>query len=257
TLEAIYEAALDAIVSGLRCTRASILRLDEHGVMRFVAWRGLSEGYRRAVEGHSPWSAGEANPEPVCLGDAAGADLSAALKEVVAREGIGALAFIPIVANGSLAGKFMAYYEAPHAFATNELDIALNLARQLGFAVERMRAEQARQAAEQELRALSERLETEVHKRTLERDRTWKVSEDLLGVSNFEGHFTSINPAWTRLLGWSEQEIKSMHVTALRHPDDADHSMAVRAQLAQGVATARMENRCRRKDGSWRCTTWT
>jgi PAS domain S-box-containing protein len=257
SLPAVYEAALDAILSALRCNRASIQRFDERGVMRFVAWRGLSEDYRRAVEGHSPWSRGKANPEPVCLADAAGADFPAALKEVIAREGIGALAFIPIVANGKLAGKFMAYYEAPHSFATDEIDLALNLARQLGFAVERMQAEQARRAAEQELRALSERLETEVHKRTLERDRIWNVSEDLLGVSNFEGYFTSINPAWTRLLGWSELEIKSMHVSELRHPDDAAHSIAGRAQLAQGVPTVRMENRLRHKDGSWRWISWT
>jgi PAS domain S-box-containing protein len=257
SLSDVYEAALDAILSALHCSRASIQRFDEHGVMRFVAWRGLSERYRRAIEGHSPWSRRDVNPEPVCLAAAAGADLSAAIQTAMAKEGIGALAFIPIVAHGRLAGKFMAYYETPHAFAAHEIDVALNLARQLGFAVERMQAEQARQAAERELRALSERLETEVEKRTLERDRIWNVSEDLLGVANFEGYFISINPAWMRLLGRSEQEIKSMHVNELRHPADAAHSEAGRAQLAQGVPTVRMENRFRHKDGSWRWISWT
>src|ERR1044071_6051759 len=53
----IYEAALDAIFSVLRCDRASILLFDDHGVMRFVAWRALTEQYRKAVDGHSPWKA--------------------------------------------------------------------------------------------------------------------------------------------------------------------------------------------------------
>jgi len=44
-------------------------------------------------------------------------------------------------------------------------------------------------------------------------------SEDLLGVSNFDGYFTSVNPAWTTLLGWSEDEIRRIHVSELRHPD--------------------------------------
>jgi PAS domain S-box-containing protein len=79
----------------------------------------------------------------------------------------------------------------------------------------------------------------------------------LLAVSNFEGYFLSMNPAWSRLLGWSEDEIKSMHVSELRHPDDAPHSIAGRAQLAQGVPTVRMENRFRHKDGSWRWLHWT
>ena len=122
---------------------------------------------------------------------------------------------------------------------------------------EQKRADQARSLVEAELRSVSEKLEAEVEKRTLERDRIWNVSEDLLAVSNFEGYFLSMNPAWTRLLGWSEDEIKSMHVSELRHPDDAPHSIAGRARLVQGVPTVRMENRFRHKDGSWRWLQWT
>jgi hypothetical protein len=35
--------------------------------MRFVGWRGLSEEYRRAVEGHSPWTHDVKDPEPICV----------------------------------------------------------------------------------------------------------------------------------------------------------------------------------------------
>ena len=52
TLEAVYEASLDALESGLGVSRASILRFDEKHFMDLVAWRGLSDDYRRAVEGH-------------------------------------------------------------------------------------------------------------------------------------------------------------------------------------------------------------
>jgi PAS domain S-box-containing protein len=256
SLNVVYDAALDAILGAIRCHRASILRLDENGVMRFVAWRGLSDGYRHAVEGHSPWSPDDINPEPVCIDDIRRADLPTALKTVLENEGIRALAFIPLVAHGKLTGKFMTYYEAPHGFRKDEIDLALNFARQLGFAAERMQAEHARQIAEHELRKLSEKWESEVEKRTLERDRIWNVSEDLLAVSDFEGHFVSINPAWTKLLGWTEDEIKSMHVGELQHPEDAAHSIAGRAQLTH-VPTVRMENRFRHKDGSWRWIQWT
>jgi PAS domain S-box-containing protein len=121
----------------------------------------------------------------------------------------------------------------------------------------RKEAEHERDRIEGELRELSEKLEQEVERRTLERDRIWNVSEDLLGVSNFDGYFLSMNPAWSRLLGWTEDEIKAMHVSALRHPDDTAHSEAGRQQLAQGVPTVRMENRFRHKDGSWRWLHWT
>ena len=195
---------------------------------------------------------------PICIDDIEHADLPEAITTVVKQESIRALSFIPLVSSdGKIAGKFMTYYETPHPFTRDEIDLALNLARRLGFAVERMQAEQARQIAEHELRQLKEKLETEVQERTRERDRIWNVSEDLLGVSTFAGHFVSINPAWTRLLGWSDAEIKTMHVSELRHPDDAEAAIAGRGQLAQGIGTVRMENRFRHKDGSWRWIHWT
>ena len=66
------------------------------------------------------------------------------LKQTVAAEGIGALAFIPLMAQGKLIGKFMVYYDKPHAFAATEIDLAVTIARQLGFSIERVRAEQKR-----------------------------------------------------------------------------------------------------------------
>ena len=257
SLSVVYEAALDAIIRALGCERASILRTDPQRIMRFVAWRGLSEAYRRAVDGHSPWTADEANPQPVCIEDVERADLPDALKSIVRQEGIGALSFIPLMSStGRLCGKFMSYYAAPHVFTRDEIDLSLNLARRLGFAAERMEAEQARQQAERELRLLKDKLESEVETRTRERDRIWNVSEDLLGVGNFEGYFISINPAWSKLLGWSEDDIKSMHVSDLRHPEDTAAAIAGRAQLAKGAPRVRLENRFRHKDGSWRWISW-
>jgi PAS domain S-box-containing protein len=93
--------------------------------------------------------------------------------------------------------------------------------------------------------------------RTRERDRIWQVSEDLLAVSNFEGYFPSVNPAWTKTLGWSEEEIRTLHVDALRHPDDMAVGREGRRRLAQGAGTVRLENRFRHKDGTWRWISWT
>jgi len=147
----VYKAALDAIINAIRCDRASVLLFDEEGVMRFVGWRGLSDAYRTAVEGHTPWTPEVKNPEPFFVSNVATADVSDSLKQVAAREGVTALAFIPVVVNGKLIGKFMAYHNAPHVFSRDEVNIALTIARQLGIGVERKRAEEA--LAESEKRA--------------------------------------------------------------------------------------------------------
>jgi len=111
--------------------------------------------------------------------------------------------------------------------------------------------------AQAALRSRNRSLSSAVTQRTLERDRIWQVSEDLLGVSNFAGYFLSVNPAWSVLLGWSEEEILRLHVGELRHPDDAAQSEEGRARLAAGESSVRMENRFRHKDGSWRWLSWT
>jgi PAS domain S-box-containing protein len=152
TLEDAFEQALDAIMRALHCDRAAVLLHDGTRVMRFVAWRGLSQSYRRAVEGHSPWPADARDPEPVSIEDIEQAELSASLKAIICAEGIGALSFVPIVADGRLIGKFMTYYPGRHDFAEAEIALALTIARQLGYAVVRMRAETARQQAERALR---------------------------------------------------------------------------------------------------------
>jgi PAS domain S-box-containing protein len=144
-LAEIHEAALDAIILALGCDRASILMFDEAGVMKFVAARGLSEGYRVAVEGHSPWTRETKNPEPIATPDIDAADFDTALKATIKAEGVAALAFIPLTARGELVGKFMTYYKAPHDFTESDIAVAVTIARQLGFSIERFRAEQARE----------------------------------------------------------------------------------------------------------------
>ncbi|HXV31986.1 MAG TPA: PAS domain S-box protein, partial [Sinorhizobium sp.] len=151
-IEAVYEATLDAIQTALKCNRASILLFDSSATMRFVAWRGLSEHYRHAVDGHSPWTADAKDPQPIFVQDVARAELSKELRAIIAAEGIGALGFIPLVAEGALIGKFMTYYDWPHDFAETEVSVALTIARQLGFSVQRASAEEARRLAEEQLR---------------------------------------------------------------------------------------------------------
>lgn len=152
--EDIYDAALSAILSALRCSRASILLFDEAGVMQFVASRGISAAYRRAVTGHTPWTPGEPQPEPIHIDDVSSADLSVDLKATIAGEGIGALAFFPLVADGGVIGKFMAYHDGPHRFSTDELELGLLIARQLGFAIDRRRTDAKLAKSEARYRAI-------------------------------------------------------------------------------------------------------
>lgn len=152
SLDDVYAAALDAITLTLGCARASILLFDDAGVMRFVAWRGLSDGYRTAVDGHTPWKLGQSGAEAIFVRDIDDTSEPQHLKDTIKGEGIRGLAFIPLESHGRVVGKFMTYYEAPHVFTEHERELAVTIARQVGFSVERAYNEVARQHAEAQLR---------------------------------------------------------------------------------------------------------
>ncbi|HXT45027.1 MAG TPA: SpoIIE family protein phosphatase [Pseudonocardiaceae bacterium] len=141
SVEGIYDAALTALERAIGVQRSSILLFDRHGVMRFGAWRGLSETYRKAVEGHSPWSADAKDPEPILVPDVALDPALAALGPVFDAERIAALAFVPLVHAGRLLGKFMLYYEALHPFTHDEVRVASAVAQLVAGAVDRKRNE--------------------------------------------------------------------------------------------------------------------
>ena len=152
----VYDAANDAILAAVGCDRASILIFDDAGVMRFVASRGLSEEYRKAVEGHSPWTRDTSDPQPVSISDIRTADLDESLRTAIQKEGIRSLQLFPLIVDAHLIGKFMTYYDAPHDSTKEEIDLATSIARQLSFAVARRRTQQALRENEERLRLATE-----------------------------------------------------------------------------------------------------
>ncbi|HEX5174130.1 MAG TPA: GAF domain-containing protein [Gaiellaceae bacterium] len=142
-LEDVLAAGLDALIEAAGAERASVLLADEEGVLRFRAWRGLSDRYRAATEGHSPWPADTEDPQPVLVDDVAAAGFEPELEAVVRKEGIGALAFIPIVRGGRLLGKFMLYREARHSWSDREVLLSRTIAHHLASVAERTQAQEA------------------------------------------------------------------------------------------------------------------
>ena len=67
----------------------------------------------------------------------------------IQAEGIAAMAFIPLTSVGGVIGKFMPYYDAPHTFTADELQLSGIIASQIAFAV---RADPDRGAGKAEVR---------------------------------------------------------------------------------------------------------
>ncbi len=142
-LEEIYEPALTALCRSQETDRAAILLVDGDGVMRFKAARGLSADYRQAAEGHSPWTGGEALVQPIWIENVAQASLAPELRAAIEREGIRALAFVPLTYEKRLLGKVMIYFRAPHPFTAAAILPVETIASQVAFAIERRKSADA------------------------------------------------------------------------------------------------------------------
>jgi hypothetical protein len=114
----------------------------------------------------------------------------------------------------------------------------------------------ALRASEARLRQLNADLERRVIERTQARGRTWQVSPDLMGALNSSGYFETSNPAWKTVLGWSEEEVASMSIFELLHPDDVERTRAGFELTQQGQPAIRFPNRYRCKDGDYRWISW-
>jgi len=118
-------------------------------------------------------------------------------------------------------------------------------------------ADARRVEAETALRRLNDVLERRVAEGVREHARIWNVSQDMLVVTDLEGTFLSLNPAWTATLGWSEEDLVGHTYEWLVHEDDRTSTYAEVVRVRPGTTTQHFENRMRHKDGSFRWLSWT
>ena len=107
--EEMYDEAIDGLMQATHADRASILLFDGDGVMRFKAWHGLSDGYRAAVEGHSPWTRDTRDPQPVAIAQLArtgphSAEIAFAVADSHQHRGIGSALAAELLADARAAG---------------------------------------------------------------------------------------------------------------------------------------------------------
>lgn len=88
-------------------------------------------------------------------------------------------------------------------------------------------------------------------------DDFFAPAADMLCVAGIDGYFKALNPAWTRVLGYTPEELVSRPYIDFVHPDDRAMTAAEAGNIAKGRPTARFRNRYRCVDGSYRWLSWT
>lgn len=160
SVEEIFDVALEGLRDSLGVSRSSILVFDEQGAMRIRGSKNLSEDYRKAVDGINPWETVSGDPQPMLNPDVLHDPFfQGNVARLFEKEGIRAMAVIPLVARRRLLGRFTLYYDAPHSFEENEVTLARFVANLVAFALDQKRMEEAMRLQQQSSALLNESLD--------------------------------------------------------------------------------------------------
>jgi PAS domain S-box-containing protein len=89
-----------------------------------------------------------------------------------------------------------------------------------------------------------------------ELSRFFMLSLDMLCVAGYDGYFKRVNPAWKKILGYSEEELLSRPYLEFIHPEDVPASASEAQQIQDGKELLYFENRYLHKDGTIRWLAW-
>jgi PAS domain S-box-containing protein len=101
------------------------------------------------------------------------------------------------------------------------------------------------------LQDISSRKEAEA-----DRNRLFALSLDLICVVDPRGYFKRVNPAFSRVLGWTNEELLSRPFIEFVHPDDRAATLREMELHRSGDPIDHFENRYLCKDGSSRWLAW-
>ena len=87
-------------------------------------------------------------------------------------------------------------------------------------------------------------------------ESTVELSTELLLEASLDGAILKISPAWTRVLGWNESEVRSKTFCGLVHPGDLQRAREELKRATEGDTISAFDVRCRHNEGSYRWISW-
>jgi PAS domain S-box-containing protein len=152
-------------------------------------------------------------------------------------------------ADGFALGTFCLGDRKPRELGPEQVEMLQALARQVVS-----RLEERRKVTEL-VETLFERDRAQMER--MELDQFFDLSLEMMCVADFDYRFTRVNPACSRTLGYSRDELLQKPYLELVHPKDRSSTMKVAASLTAGSQVMAFENRYRCKGGNYKWLSWT
>ncbi|MBN2972534.1 PAS domain S-box protein [Roseomonas aeriglobus] len=255
TQDEIIQLASERVASWLDANRVLFAEITDSGWM--TVERDHLRGVQSLVGRHSLQSFGPGllqayrSGQPLVACNIPGDDnLTPDTRAGLAERRVAAFVDIMLFDDSDRVHVFAVQSATPREWTQAEITLVQEVGERLKVAVERARAEEG-------LRKLNETLEEQVAVRSAERDRLWTLSQDMLARADYQGMISAVSPAWTRVLGWSENELLSRGYASFIHADDAPHTLEAIGRMEQTRQPTRFGNRIATRDGAWKHIEWT
>jgi PAS domain S-box-containing protein len=89
------------------------------------------------------------------------------------------------------------------------------------------------------------------------RNHFFRLSIELLAITNYEGVFTQTNPTWQKTLGYTDAELHGRPLHEFIHPEDRASTADVVKNILRSDTPLYFESRFRTRDGTYRWLGWT
>ena len=229
-VESVLGPILSRLVDHERLSHARIYRWDESaGELQQVAWGGRNGVARRVVSFQEPtllaWAIRqkEAVYVPRVDKDSRCQGFGAEEECVYA---------VPLQTRTRVLGVLEVASAQPDGMRSATRQLIDQIATQAALALERSELYQQQHVSEERFRSIFEQV--------------------YLGVelASLDGRFTTVNPAFARLLGYTCEELQGKHFTEITHPHDAaEKRNQVQTLLENGTGQVSLEMRYLRKSG--------
>jgi len=142
---------------------------------------------------------------------------------------------VPLIAEDRVVGVLASQsFEKTGSFTKDDLDLLSFIGTQIGSLVERHKVEK-------EIRQF---------------EKYFSVSMDLMCIAGTDAFFKKINPKFSELLGYSEEELLSKSFIEFIHPDDVKFTYEQIEQLSNGVSNINFTNRYYCSDKGYKWLMW-
>jgi len=87
-------------------------------------------------------------------------------------------------------------------------------------------------------------------------EKFFDLSPDMLCIAGVDGYFKKVNKSFSRVLGWTDDELYLKPFTSFIHSDDISSTLFEVEKLSMGIPTIYFENRYLCADGSYKLLAW-